>query len=179
MSQQATIILMRKAKYTDQEIEEELGITLQDDETELAFEELYCTQGKHKWTRDKKRGKKPHNCPEHKPIQIVKSSTRTLHCELGDHNWEAPRKQGRVAKNCPEHRPTPVIDLDKMQNGRRAKNQTEREKKIQEIIEGKSCQCGIKPTMYDIELRALYPGCREDYICGVLDSVMRNVYTYV
>jgi len=65
-----------------------------------------------------------------------------------------------------------------MQEGKRHKLHTDREKKIQERIEGKRCQCGIKPSMNDAELRALYPGCCEGYICGVLDSVIRNVYTY-
>jgi hypothetical protein len=175
MSQQATIALMRKAKYTDQEIEEELGVSLAP-----ISETLFCKQGKHEWTRDKKQGKKPHNCPKHKPMQSIKSSIRTLHCELGDHNWEAPRKQGRGAKNCPEHRPTPTIDLAKMQTGRKVKSQTEREKKIQEHIEGKRCGCGIKPSMNDTELRALYPGCCDPTcVCPVLDGIMRSVYSYV
>jgi hypothetical protein len=173
MSQQATITLMRKANYTDSEIEEELGITLQNIET------LFCERGKHKWTRDKKQGKKPHNCPKHKPIQTIKSSTRTLHCELGNHDWEAPRKRGAGPKNCPEHRPAPIINLDKMQDGRRMKNQADRERKIQERIEGKQCQCGIEPTMSDFELRKLYPGCADPwFVCPTLDGVMRSVYTY-
>lgn len=109
----------------------------------------------------------------------IKSTTRTLHCELGDHDWEAPRKRGAGPKNCPEHRPTPAINLDKMQDGRRIKGQVEREKKIREIIEGRSCRCGIEPNMNDTELRALYPGCCDPWhICSVLDTVMRSVYTY-
>jgi len=174
-SNKTTIALMRKAKYTDQEIEEELGVSLAP-----TSEILFCTVGKHKWTRDKKQGKKPHNCPKHKTVQSTKSPVRTLHCELGDHDWETPRKRGRGPKNCPEHRPLPTINLAKMQDGRRTKNQSEREKKIQEILEGKRCQCGIKPSMDDIELRALFPGCCDpSHVCTVLDSVMRNFYTYV
>jgi DNA-directed RNA polymerase specialized sigma24 family protein len=28
-------------------------------------ETLFCEAGKHDWTRDRKRGKKPRNCPQH------------------------------------------------------------------------------------------------------------------
>jgi hypothetical protein len=67
-----------------------------------------------------------------------------------------------------------------MQEGKQRKLHTDREKKIQERIEGKRCQCGIKPTMDDTELKALYPGCQDPWnICPILDSVMRSVYAYV
>ena len=68
----------------------------------------------------------------------------------------------------------------KMQDGKRDKRKSERERKIQDLIEGRRCGCGIKATMDDPELRALYPGCCKGigYVCPVLDGVMRNVYTY-
>lgn len=68
----------------------------------------------------------------------------------------------------------------KMQNGKQTKARIERERKIQEHTLGKRCGCGIKPTMGDLELRALYPGCCDGagYICPVLDGIMRSVYTY-
>lgn len=31
------------------------------------LETLHCAKGDHDWTREKKRGKKPNNCPEHTP----------------------------------------------------------------------------------------------------------------
>jgi hypothetical protein len=68
----------------------------------------------------------------------------------------------------------------KMQEGKHRKAKIEREQKIQERIEGKRCQCGIKPSMNDVELRALYPGCCDpSHVCPVLDGVMRSIYTYV
>jgi hypothetical protein len=68
----------------------------------------------------------------------------------------------------------------KMQDGKRDKRQSERERKIEERIEGKRCGCGIKSTMNDAELRSLYPGCCDpSHVCPVLDSVVRNVYTYL
>ena len=67
----------------------------------------------------------------------------------------------------------------KMKDGKHRKTRIDREQKIRERIEGKRCQCGIKPSMNDNELRALYPGCAAPTcVCPVLDSVMRSVYSY-
>jgi hypothetical protein len=171
-----TIALMRKANYTDAEIEEELGVSLQPME-----QTLYCEQGKHDWERAKQRGKKPHNCPNHQPAPAVKSTTRTLHCELGDHDWEAPRKQGKGPKNCPDHKPVPIINLDKMREGRHRKSQTDREATIEEIVASpgaQNCHCGIKPSMSDPEMKELCAkSCTSPmFLCPTLDKCMRRVY---
>lgn len=176
MSRTATIALMRKANYTDSEIEEELEISLQPTQ-----QTLYCTIGKHEWKRDKQRGKKPKNCPDHQPVVQAKSVTRTLHCELGDHDWEAPRKQGKGPKNCPDHRSAPTINLDKMQEGRHRKAQIDRETTIEEIVAGpgaQNCHCGIKPSMSDSEMKKLCAkSCTSPmFLCPTLDRCMRRVY---
>ncbi len=111
--------------------------------------------GNHPWTRESKRGRKPVNCPEHQCPSTVPT------------HYEKEKVVLTV-----EHKA-------KMQEGKQRKLRTGREKKIQEYIEGKRCECGIKASMNDSELRALYPGCRPDYICPVLDGVIRNVYSYV
>lgn len=66
-----------------------------------------------------------------------------------------------------------------MQDGRSLKAKAERERRIVGILEGQRCSCGIEPSMSDPELRALFPGCcHPNWICSILDSVMRAVYTY-
>ena len=67
----------------------------------------------------------------------------------------------------------------KMQDGKHRKARSDREQKIKDRTAGKPCRCGIKSSMNDAELRALYPGCADPTcICPVLDGVMRSVYTY-
>jgi uncharacterized membrane protein YccC len=39
-------------------------------------QELYCENGKHKWTREAKRGRKPRHCPKHPDEQKPKVSSQ-------------------------------------------------------------------------------------------------------
>lgn len=77
---------------------------------ESGDETLHCQAGDHIWRRPKQRGKKPINCPEHRPTPPASSGSQPtkLWCELGEHEWERERKQGVAPKNCPEHKPTPA-----------------------------------------------------------------------
>jgi len=82
---------------------------------------LFCEAGQHTWMRESQRGKRPKNCPKHKPELVIdnkpKSKTKRLYCEHGDHHWLWPRRGGFEPKNCPEHKPvksaseTEYVDL--------------------------------------------------------------------
>lgn len=91
-------------------------------------EKLHCEIGNHNWTRVPTRGRKPANCPKHKPEPAVASNShvtvqpngmRILHCVNGKHDWEREPKRGRVPTSCPEHTTTPVIvSANRNENGK-------------------------------------------------------------
>ncbi len=82
--------------------------------------ELYCQTGKHMWSRESQRGKRPLNCPEHSTaVPVVYSLTRTLHCAAG-HDYEAPRQRGRAPRYCPEHQQSDVPAEQKAEANREA-----------------------------------------------------------
>lgn len=146
---QESIDLMRKAGYTNSEIEEELEISLSPVEPKVVTpktQTLTCEVGKHEWTREAKRGRKPPNCPEH-TVEVAPSIT-------------------------PEHQA-------KMIDGRKRKSSDDRQAKIKEILDrNPACRCEIYPDITDEELRAMaeHTCCDPDFICPTWDSIRRVVY---
>lgn len=114
-------------------------------------------------------------------VTIKTRKVQKLYCIRGKHAWERESTRGKLPKNCPEHKP--ILSPEhkaKMQEGKIRKRNNEREQRIQELITGKICRCGIEPTMTDTEIRSRYPGCcSPSYVCPTLDGVMRNVYADV
>lgn len=126
---------------------------------------LHCQIGNHEWTRETKRGRKPINCPEHKPA-IAVVNPKPISGYEGD-------VQRRVLTTAQQK---------KMATARKHKSASEREKKIREIMaspKAERCKCGITPKSTDDELRAMcLHSCTPNYVCPTLDTCMRTVYTY-
>lgn len=87
---------------------------------------LYCKLGDHIWHRPVKRGVRPENCPQHKPVvKVVKGKSdkqQVLTCAEGNHTWERPSQKGNRPKYCPEHQPTVQIRTDNGESITVAKN---------------------------------------------------------
>lgn len=64
---------------------------------------LHCELGNHKWDRERKRGVKPRNCPDHQPvIETTEAPQQKLTCAAG-HEWTRPPQRGKPPRYCPEH----------------------------------------------------------------------------
>jgi hypothetical protein len=76
----------------------------------VKMDRLKCERGNHMWSRESKRGVKPKNCPDHKPVVAVSVTShngfQTLHCQTGNHDWQRESKRGVKPANCPDHSPS-------------------------------------------------------------------------
>lgn len=115
------------------------------------IETLYCKAGEHEWDRERKRGKKPVNCPEHTTAR--EQADREAHMEkmrLAREAAAAARRAAIIAETI-------------------------------ETQEAQGCRCPIKATMTLRGLNRLSGGCTgvqmggPGWVCPVLDRLRRRL----
>lgn len=143
--------------------------------------ELHCELGDHTWRRKSQRGRVPKNCPKHRPEPVAAKpeGPETLICEYGEgHEWERERTRGRAPKMCPEHREMVKQQVNgepKKKTGRRESTAAEIWAKLETTPGFSKCRCDLTPDMSREELIDKGSGCKDNFVCTVLDRYRRLV----
>lgn len=111
---------------------------------------LFCQEGQHDWKRERKRGARPKNCPEH----------QTLRDELDREEQQRKMQEGRERAQRERNAAKIATILEKSAKA------------------GLKCNCRIKTNMTYADLRKMGAGCTDPmWCCPVLDRVRREMET--
>lgn len=116
------------------------------------LETLHCALGDHDWQRERKRGKKPQNCPTHKPVvEAVDLEERE--------RIQAERRAAATA--------------ERIRSVIKAHAKTARER---------GCKCKYDPNMSMMDLQHMGAGCKGStpnggggWVCAELDLLRRTL----
>lgn len=145
------------AQAHEYEFSSDLQTALEAAEAEQRMETLRCELGDHDWQRERQRGKKPANCPEHRPnaISAPPSNKTTDHqAKVIEQILEAPRASQCRCGLKPKSTPAEIHALEGGCTTSAWRIQQYRDKGIE-----------LSP----VEMLALGTG----YVCPVLDKVRR------
>lgn len=111
-----------------------------------SMETLHCKAGDHPWQRERKRGKKPVNCPKHSTVQRSEADREAHMLKMQKAREEAAAARRRQI----------VVDWIAEQ-------------------EARGCACEVTPDMTLRQINRLETGCVGGWVCPHLDRLRRRL----